>query len=151
MRRFTSPKWRSLLARLKVLSGADVCKILEANGFAQVRQKGSHAVMQKAEVNRTTTVPVPLHKELKIGTLQSIIRQSKLGRVSSRVRSCFLHSAPGTGNLCNNRDHFQSCCRRYCKTASSSSTAARSLGRPICFFCSISSSRFSSCRVPTLV
>lgn len=68
------------MGRLKVLSGAGVCKILEANGFTQVRQKGSHAVMQKAEGNSTTTVPVPLHKELKTGTLQSIIRQSKLGR-----------------------------------------------------------------------
>jgi len=68
------------LGRLKVLSGVEVCRILESNGFVQVRQKDSHLIMQKNVGNSTVTVPVPLHKELKIGTLQSIIRQSKLGR-----------------------------------------------------------------------
>lgn len=68
------------MGRLKVLSGTAVCKILEANGFAQVRQKGSHVIMQKAAGSSTVTVPVPLHKELKTGTLQSIIRQSELAR-----------------------------------------------------------------------
>jgi len=68
------------LGRLKVLSGADVCKILQSHGFEQVRQKGSHVIMQKSVANSTVTVPVPLHKELKSGTLQSIIRQSKLER-----------------------------------------------------------------------
>jgi predicted RNA binding protein YcfA (HicA-like mRNA interferase family) len=32
--------------------------------------------MQKAVGNSTITVPIPNHKEIKIGTLQSIIRQS---------------------------------------------------------------------------
>jgi len=68
------------LGRLKVLSGVEVCRILGSHGFVQVRQKGSHLIMQKNVGNSTVTVPVPLHKELKIGTLQSIIRQSKLGR-----------------------------------------------------------------------
>lgn len=68
------------MGRLKVLSGTDVCKMLEANGFSQVRQKGSHVIMQKTVGSSTVTVPVPLHKELKTGTLQSIIRQSKLAR-----------------------------------------------------------------------
>jgi predicted RNA binding protein YcfA (HicA-like mRNA interferase family) len=68
------------LGRLKVLSGADVCKILQSHGFEQVRQKGSHVIMQKSVATSTVTVPVPLHKELKRGTLQSIIRQSKLER-----------------------------------------------------------------------
>jgi predicted RNA binding protein YcfA (HicA-like mRNA interferase family) len=36
--------------------------------------------MQKSVATSTVTVPVPLHKELKRGTLQSIIRQSKLER-----------------------------------------------------------------------
>jgi predicted RNA binding protein YcfA (HicA-like mRNA interferase family) len=37
------------LGRLKVLSGVEACKILEANGFSQVRQKGSHVIMQKTD------------------------------------------------------------------------------------------------------
>ncbi len=36
--------------------------------------------MQKREGNTTTTVPVPDHKDLRIGTLASIVRQSGLPR-----------------------------------------------------------------------
>lgn len=34
--------------------------------------------MQKKLDNQTITVPVPNHTEIKLGTLQSIIRQSQL-------------------------------------------------------------------------
>jgi predicted RNA binding protein YcfA (HicA-like mRNA interferase family) len=68
------------LGRLRVLSGRDVCRILAAEGFTEVRQRGSHIVMQKRSGNMTTTVPVPDHGELKTGTLASIIRQSGLAR-----------------------------------------------------------------------
>jgi len=36
--------------------------------------------MQRTTRGRTVTVPVPLHSELKTGTLMSIIRQSGLPR-----------------------------------------------------------------------
>ena len=68
------------MGRLKVLSGGDVCRILAAQGFVEVRRKGSHAVMQLHRETRTVTVPVPLHSQLKRGTLASIIRQSGLPR-----------------------------------------------------------------------
>ena len=68
------------MGKLKVLSGKEVCKILELNDFQQIRQRGSHIVMQKKVGETTITVPVPNHNEIKIGTLQSIIRQSKLNR-----------------------------------------------------------------------
>ncbi|MGI8634115.1 MAG: type II toxin-antitoxin system HicA family toxin [Segetibacter sp.] len=68
------------MAKLKILSGKDVCKILYENGFVQVRQKGSHIIMQKKQDGQTITVPVPNHSEIKIGTLQSIIRQSQLSK-----------------------------------------------------------------------
>jgi len=51
---------------------------MSKHGFAEVRQKGSHIIMQKKEGNTTITVPVPDHKELRIGTLLGIIRQSGL-------------------------------------------------------------------------
>jgi predicted RNA binding protein YcfA (HicA-like mRNA interferase family) len=66
--------------KLGTFSGDEVCQILESHGFRRVRQKGSHAIMQKGIANSTITVPVPLHRELKIGTLQSVIRQSGLSR-----------------------------------------------------------------------
>ncbi len=68
------------MGKLLVLSGAEVCKILQRNGFANVRQKGSHVIMQKALGNSTITVPVPLHSEIRVGTLVSIIRQSQIAR-----------------------------------------------------------------------
>ena len=37
-------------------------------------------VMQRRSPEETITVPVPDHKELRIGTLQSIIRQSGIAR-----------------------------------------------------------------------
>ncbi|MEQ1607099.1 MAG: type II toxin-antitoxin system HicA family toxin [Pyrinomonadaceae bacterium] len=68
------------LGRLRNFSGDDVCRILIRHGFLQVRQKGSHAIMQLATETSTITVPVPLHSEIRIGTLQSIIRQSGVPR-----------------------------------------------------------------------
>ncbi len=68
------------MGKLKVLSGIEVCKILEANDFNKIRQKGSHIIMQKSTIDSTITIPVPHHKEIRIGTLKSIIRQSKLSK-----------------------------------------------------------------------
>lgn len=73
------------MGRLGVFSGKDVCAILARHGFMQVRQRGSHAVMQREILGQTTTVPVPLHGELRIGTLQSIIRQSGLDKSEFEV------------------------------------------------------------------
>lgn len=74
------------MAKLKILSGDEICKILKVNGFIQVRQKGSHIIMQKVIENSTITVPVPNHSEIKIGTLLSIIRQSNLPKSLFEVK-----------------------------------------------------------------
>ncbi len=68
------------MGKLRILSGRDICKILAKHGFNEIRQRGSHIVMQKRTSEGTTTVPIPNHKEIRIGTLQSIIRQSDLPR-----------------------------------------------------------------------
>ncbi|MEG4962326.1 MULTISPECIES: type II toxin-antitoxin system HicA family toxin [unclassified Microcoleus] len=68
------------MGKLRVLSAAQVCQILEQYDFVQVRQRGSHIIMQQRLPNTTITVPVPNYSEIKIGTLQSIIRQSGLPR-----------------------------------------------------------------------
>ena len=70
------------MGKLPVLSGRAACAVLARNGFAEVRRRGSHIVMQKVGSGTTTTVVVPDHPELRIGTLQSIIRQSGLGRAT---------------------------------------------------------------------
>jgi predicted RNA binding protein YcfA (HicA-like mRNA interferase family) len=68
------------LGKLRVLSGRDVCEILRRNGFSEARRRGSHIIMQRKIPKGTITVPVPDHAELRLGTLQSIIRQSQLPR-----------------------------------------------------------------------
>ena len=64
------------MGSLRILSGKQACAILVRHGFQEVRQRGSHIVMQKRLADTTITVPIPNHTELRIGTLQSIIRQS---------------------------------------------------------------------------
>ncbi len=71
------------MPRLGVFSGAYLCRILEQHGFSPVRQCESHVVMQRQTRSSTVTVPIPMHREIRMGTLRSIIRQSGL------PRSCF--------------------------------------------------------------
>ena len=68
------------MGKIGKFSGREICSLLERNGFSNVRQRGSHIIMQKKTQTSTVTVPVPNHREIKIGTLQSIIRQSGLPR-----------------------------------------------------------------------
>lgn len=68
------------MGRLRVLSGREVCRILQQHGFTEVRRRGSHIVMQRRTETGSITVPVPDHRELAIGTLLSIIRQSGVER-----------------------------------------------------------------------
>ena len=68
------------MAKLRVLSGREVCQTLAQHGFAEVRRRGSHIVMQRRTATGTVTVPVPDHHEIRLGTLQSIIRQSGIAR-----------------------------------------------------------------------
>ncbi len=62
------------MPRLPVVSGEDVVKVLSKQGFTV--RKGDHVVLHHNDNFRNITVP--LHKELKSGTLRAIIRQSGL-------------------------------------------------------------------------
>jgi len=62
----------------KLYSSWFVLKILEAHGFIFISQKGSHIKVRK-EGNPTLTVIVPAgRKEIPVGTMRSILRQSQL-------------------------------------------------------------------------
>ena len=60
------------MPELRGFSGREVIKILQRLGFKLMRVKGSHATLEKGEKGCI----VPLHRELSIGTLQSILRQA---------------------------------------------------------------------------
>lgn len=68
------------MGKLLIFSGKEICAILARHGFVEVRQRDSHVIMQKQLEESTITVPVPNHSEIRIGTLQSIIRQSGISR-----------------------------------------------------------------------
>lgn len=62
------------MPRLPHLSGAEIQRALERLGFRKVRQSGSHVVL-KREANGCV---IPLHSEVKIGTLAGILRQAEV-------------------------------------------------------------------------
>ena len=57
---------------LPVVSGETLVRALQKLGFVRLRQKGSHVVLRRG----ATGCVVPLHNELKRGTLMSILRQA---------------------------------------------------------------------------
>lgn len=68
-----------LLPKLKKISGKECVKILcNKFGFSIVRQKGSHIILRKEVINGAIGAVVPNHKELKIGTLKSILELAKV-------------------------------------------------------------------------
>ena len=73
------------MGKLGIFSGREACAISAKNGLKEVRRRGSHVVMQLKAEGATITVPVPDHKEIRKGTLQSIVRQSGLPRSKFEV------------------------------------------------------------------
>ena len=65
------------MPKLKKQSGRDIIKILcNKFGFMIKRQKGSHVLLVKESKSGKTGCVVPLHREVKIGTLKAILEQA---------------------------------------------------------------------------
>jgi predicted RNA binding protein YcfA (HicA-like mRNA interferase family) len=62
------------MKKLPVISGNQAIQAFEKAGWTIARQKGSHVVLIKE--GRKANLSVPLHKELDIGTLRGLIRDS---------------------------------------------------------------------------
>ena len=62
--------------KLPVLSGHEILKALQKQGFNAVGRKGSHIRLKKKLPEGTWIVTVPVKKEIKPTTLMSIIKQS---------------------------------------------------------------------------
>jgi len=60
------------------ISSKEVIRSLERLGFEQIRQTGSHVVMKKETEEGEIGCVVPLHRELKVGTLSSILTQAQV-------------------------------------------------------------------------
>ena len=60
----------------KTLTGKDLIKILKKIGYKIDHQRGSHVFLHNLDKN--ISVVIPLHKELKKGTLHSILKKAGL-------------------------------------------------------------------------
>jgi predicted RNA binding protein YcfA (HicA-like mRNA interferase family) len=62
--------------RQPVVSGRRLIKALEADGWVVARQRGSHVRLKKAGARAALVIPV--HDEIKKGTLAGILREAGL-------------------------------------------------------------------------
>jgi predicted RNA binding protein YcfA (HicA-like mRNA interferase family) len=60
----------------RTYSGREIVKALRRSGFVVDHQRGSHIFLHNPEKN--TSVVVPLHRELKKGTLNNILKKAGL-------------------------------------------------------------------------
>lgn len=70
--------------RLPVVSGAQLIRVLEGLGWEIVRQRGSHVRLRNPQ--RSIFLVVPLHRELKKGTLNGILKDAGVDREELRTR-----------------------------------------------------------------
>ena len=62
--------------KLPYISGSELLKILKRFGFNPVRQRGSHVTITNGRI----FITIPLHRELDIGTLKSILQDAGISR-----------------------------------------------------------------------
>jgi len=69
------------MSKLPKLSGKEIVKILvEKFEFEIVRQRGSHVVLRKFKDGEKIVTVVPMHREVKIGTLLGILKLARITR-----------------------------------------------------------------------
>jgi len=68
------------MPRLRRITGKELVKALQKEGFEITRQKGSHVQMTKYIDDKKLTFPVPVHagKAIKEGTLRGILRKADI-------------------------------------------------------------------------
>ena len=64
--------------KLPQISGRDTIKKLNKIGFVATRQKGSHVRIEKQTPEGIIKITIPLHPQLKKGTLLHIIKDAGL-------------------------------------------------------------------------
>jgi predicted RNA binding protein YcfA (HicA-like mRNA interferase family) len=66
------------MPKMPRISSREAIRALERLGFEQVRQTGSHVVMKKETEEGEVGCVVPVHRELKVGTLSGILKQAQI-------------------------------------------------------------------------
>ena len=65
---------------LPAVSGRELIRALRRAGFVVLRQKGSHVSLEKRSIHGYWRTIVPLHREIRPGTLSDILNQTGLGK-----------------------------------------------------------------------
>ena len=60
------------MPKLPRIGGAECVRVLQRLEFLTVRQRGSHVIMRRNDRGCV----VPLHRELKVGTLHGVLKQA---------------------------------------------------------------------------
>ena len=63
---------------MKIISGKQMCRVLEERGWTLARINGSHHVYRNTDIGRRTVVPVNGNRNLKPGTQRAIMRDAEL-------------------------------------------------------------------------
>lgn len=66
------------MGKLRPAPFREIKRRLEAAGFTEGRQKGSHVKFVRILADSTDTVVVPKKREVPVGTLRSILNQAHL-------------------------------------------------------------------------
>ena len=67
------------MPKLPAISGEELIQILERKGYVQMRTRGSHVRLYPPEyVPEAKKITIPLHKQLKAGTLVGIMKDTRL-------------------------------------------------------------------------
>ena len=65
------------MPKLPVISGVQFAKALLKLGYQITNRRGDHLVLTFRETDPSSSLTVPLHKELKKGTLSTLIKRNE--------------------------------------------------------------------------
>jgi predicted RNA binding protein YcfA (HicA-like mRNA interferase family) len=66
------------MPKLPRISSREAIRALKRLGFEEVRQTGSHLVLKRDTDDGVIGCVVPVHQELRVGTLSSILKQAQV-------------------------------------------------------------------------
>ncbi|MBI5139865.1 MAG: type II toxin-antitoxin system HicA family toxin [Candidatus Vogelbacteria bacterium] len=75
--------------KIKDLSGKEVVKFLEQNGFSVNKTRGSHCKISRTVLGRNQTLMIPLHSSIAKGTLHDIYNQTSEYLPGSDIKNFF--------------------------------------------------------------
>lgn len=75
--------------KLRDLSGEEIVKLLERNGFIVYKNRGSHCKMRRIILGKNQTLIIPMHRSVAKGTLSDIYQQISEYLPESDIKNFF--------------------------------------------------------------